>query len=223
VIELLLSAAVLIGPAALIAFGAWLVHRGLKRTDGWVSRSTTVGIVVLLASCIPLAVLSSRGGLGPPLAFYPLAWAAVTAAIAGLLLLWSLPGRKKAAGLFLVVVLPALLLAAIFSGESRSPESITERKGMVIVDALQAYHRDNGYYPASLDELQPEYLNIVPDEPPFIWGWLYTVKNGTFYLGYVAGVDSLGYSVTLISSDSLEWDYMPLSTGPFVLGPTPAP
>jgi hypothetical protein len=79
-----------------------------------------------------------------------------------------------------------------------------------------------GKYPASLDELVPIAATALPEEPATIWGWLYTATDDDFTLGYVYGVDKLGYSVCVYSAQKPEWDCLPnYSTGPFILEPTP--
>jgi hypothetical protein len=167
--------------------------------------------------------MSSHGTLGAGFAILEAVVAALIVVVVGLWMLWILPGRRKITGMLVTTLLPALLIASVFAGETRSPESITERRGTILAEALQAYRDDSGTYPETFAELVPGYLANLPEEPPFVWGWLYKVEEDRFFLGYVSYVDKLGYSVSFISSDSMEWQYRALSTGPFTLGPTPAP
>jgi hypothetical protein len=218
--ETLTNTALLIGPAALVGLGLALIHRALHESKRWLSWGSLAGIALLLLVCVYLAWLSSKFDI---FALVFAVFAVITAAVTGIWFLWSLSGRRRVAGLLVLTLVPALLIASVFAGANYSPPSVAKRDGTRIAEALQAYRDDRGVYPTSLTLLTPEYLATVPKDPPFVWGWLYTVKDDTFYLGYVTYVDREGYSVSYISSDSMEWEYEVLSTGPFTLGPTPAP
>lgn len=76
------------------------------------------------------------------------------------------------------IVVTALAIGAgagVYAWAHRDSPRLAETKvlGTEVVAALEAYRSDEGTYPASLDDLAPEYLAAVPDP---VWGlgrWSY--------------------------------------------------
>ena len=213
----------LVGPAILTGMAAFLIQLGLRRSHARLRWQTIVGLVVLVIPCLWLIGLASSGNLGGPIAFILAIIASIVAVVSGLWMAWTLPKWRKLSALFLGVVFPVALFASISIGDARSPESITRQDSQAIVKALQAYYTAQGQYPSALEELTPKYLDSLPDDPKSEGGWLYTQTGNDYSLGYVYWVDQLGYSVCLITSSAQDWNCLPGSSGPFVLGPTPMP
>lgn len=149
---------------------------------------------------------------------------AIAAIISGYVLALSLNGLKRLIGVMFALAIPFTLLISFFIGNQYSPVAVTRRNGdTIIAEALKRYYTDHHTYPASLSDLQPDYLDDL-HEPSSLWGWLY-VGDGTDYsLGYVTYIDKIGYSICKISASTPEWE-CPRGhvTDPFVLLPTPTP
>ncbi len=210
------------GPAILTAIAAFVLQRQLGGPASLSPGKLGVGVIVLvLACCWPIA-MTVLDGIGGAVAFIEALIAVSVAVIAALWLLWSLNGRRKIAALLIGILFPASLFVGMRIGANYTPDSVIQRKGAVIAQALNQYRASHGKYPESLDELVPEYLADLK-QPGTIWGWLYTATEKEFTLGYVYWVDKFGYSVSVFGSNKPEWTYLSNTTGPFVLQPTPLP
>jgi hypothetical protein len=77
-----------------------------------------------------------------------------------------------------------LLAIPVFVGcSSESQLTETRRRGDLVVVALEQFQQDHGRYPASLDELRPQYLREIL--PP-TWGlktWLYETTANNYKFG----------------------------------------
>jgi hypothetical protein len=149
---------------------------------------------------------------------------AIAAIICGYVLILYLKGIKKFVGVIFVLLIPLTLLISFFIGSENSPDARARRNGKTLVaGALQRYYTNHHTYPASLSDLQPDYLDDL-HEPSSLWGWLYHGEGTDYSLGYVTYIDKFGYSICKISASSPEW-VCPDNhvTEPFVLQPTPTP
>ncbi len=85
-------------------------------------------------------------------------------------------------------IIAALLLVAVILGCSNwTKENIAEsqRRGDVIVAAIEKFHADNKQYPPTLDQLLPKYLSKI--DPPIAGNgkWIYTDNGGGgYFLGF---------------------------------------
>jgi len=89
---------------------------------------------------------------------------------------------------FLIIVGLLLLLvgtmAYYFSNSLERDRLRTIDIGNEIVSALQAYHDDNGRYPASLNQLVPKYLGEIKEPPWGDSGWEYGGSPALLKVGY---------------------------------------
>jgi hypothetical protein len=93
--------------------------------------------------------------------FYAL-YGSVTAIAAGMVLVVTLPGRWRAAGLLFAVLVPALLFQAFHAGWDVSYRDLTTARAARIAAALDQYYAREGRYPADLRALVPRDLLTVP-------------------------------------------------------------
>jgi hypothetical protein len=70
----------------------------------------------------------------------------------------------KMAGKAIGDVLIGLLMPAVRKVQGAYDRSEQVQRNLHVAFALAAYHRDNGRYPAKLDDLAPKYLPAVPDD-----------------------------------------------------------
>ena len=74
--------------------------------------------------------------------------------------------------------------------------------GDSIVRRLETFRRENGRYPARLEELVPEYLSSVPT-PRVGRGWSYRTDGKKFNLSF--GVGEHNYPTSWFWSDERRW------------------
>ena len=214
----------MMGSIAMTAIAVVAVFYGLK--DAHVIRRwpLTTGFGLLIAVCLLTALISTQewGGL---VAFMAGIFIVIIVIIAGLVLLMVLPKWRKTVVLLVSVVFPLLFWQSILVGSEISPGTITRKNGVLIAQALNAYHDDNHLYPMTLEELLPKYLTTIPNEPQSPGGWLYKLTSDGFALGYVDWVDKLGYGVCILAPRVMDWNCLPSTydAEPFNLGPTPVP
>jgi hypothetical protein len=94
--------------------------------------------------------------------------------------------RIIAAILCVTTVLGCDKFRAFLAAESWkwSPSGITEtkRRGDIVCNALDAYHRKNGKYPFKLDEIRPEFLGEIPQPTTGNKQWQYScLDDGADY------------------------------------------
>ena len=63
-----------------------------------------------------------------------------------------------------MTVLLTVSCATVVPGEDEKGKSYFEPANKVL-DAIEAYKKDQGRYPTSLFELPPKYIDALPDEP----------------------------------------------------------
>jgi hypothetical protein len=94
----------------------------------------------------------------------------------------------KAAAKTMSDVLIALLLPAVRKVQSAYDRSAQIQRNLQVAFAMAAYHKDNGRYPAKLDDLAPKYLAAVPGDIFSGKAIIYKpAKNG--YLFYSVGIN----------------------------------
>ena len=88
-------------------------------------------------------------------------------------------------GILAAIAIPNLLLVP-----KRAKEAVLKTNLHMIREALEKHYADQGRYPASLDELVPKYLRIVPIDP-------FTKSSTTWVLVYEEELDDadFGFSV----------------------------
>jgi hypothetical protein len=120
-----------------------------------------------------------------PLGYFWLAAPLIAVWSTGIVMSISLPGRRKLAAGYAVLVV-ALLIGVSSRAQSVDFRALTEDRAARIVAAIEAYRAQAGTYPASLDELTPRYAFTLPG-PMILYGqgWCYNSGEGYYRLGYV--------------------------------------
>ena len=180
--------------------------------------------VLLVSLCVFMAIISSGGGgLGAILLILPTVGVEIVAA---LWMVWSLPRWRKFAALIMGVAVPVGLVVSVLIGNTQSPETITEKNGNRIVQALEQYHLETGAYPTELTKLVPVYFAAVPEAHTTQGtGWLYTANDNQYTLGYWYYPEKYGVTLCLHSTENNKWEceptYLSRGWGPFQGVPTP--
>jgi hypothetical protein len=214
----------LIGSIAMTVIAVISIFYGLK--DAHVVRRwpLIIGFGLLLIVCLWTALISTQvwRDVYTDIAGF---FVSIVVIIAGFVMLVLLPKWRKTVVLIVSIMFPLLFWQSILTGAENSFDTLTRKNGVLIVQALKAYHVDNHAYPATLEELAPMYMVAVPDDPQSPGGWLYRLTSDDFELGYVLGVDKRGYSVCILTPTLKDWA-CPSATyddDHFGLGPTPVP
>jgi hypothetical protein len=103
--------------------------------------------------------------------------------------------------------LPLLLLGLLVAGCATAPAGEDARgkdlqaQATTILEALNAYHKDHGSYPGSLQELAPKYLRNVPFDP----GVVLDHNNGTAHFAYPAPFPQGGDVICIAKLGTTEW------------------
>jgi len=170
---------------------AVLIYRGLRSKDADKSR--------LASTCFILAGLLVAGQLATIMRHGVMVNATAHAAedhlpfgemlvavLTGMVLLVVLNGKRRLIGLAFIILIPVLIASAYAAGWLVDPQAVTLARAERINAALEAYQQETGEYPASLNDLTPDYM-------PFILGpltgraqvWCYQGGQEYFRLGYV--------------------------------------
>jgi hypothetical protein len=87
---------------------------------------------------------------------------------------------------FMGLSLPSMGRCLVLTGRDQA-----EQSGTLAGLALAAYHHDHGAYPASLDELVPEYLEALPPDPFSQEPLVYRRGEADEYVLYTVGEDGI--------------------------------
>jgi hypothetical protein len=201
------------------------IFYGLKDAQAVRRWPLAIGFGLLVIVCLLTAFVSTQEWGGMTAGMTGIYFLSIIVIIASVVMLVLLPKWRKTVVLLVGVAFPILFLQSILIGSEGSPDTITRKNGVLIAQALKAYHVDHHTYPATLEELVPKYLATIPAEPESTSGWLYKVTDDDFALGYVSDVEKFGYWVCIYTATATDWE-CPLPTfigEPFNLGPTPMP
>lgn len=109
------------------------------------------------------------------------AWMAILAAVSQA---WKRKGRLLWAYAGLIILF-AVLLSPTMLVPKELPYNLTEQSAARLEGAIQAYHADQGIYPASLGALVPRYLWLIPEPVTYhTQVWCYDGGTDYFRLGY---------------------------------------
>jgi hypothetical protein len=209
-------------PIAVVIATAILWYYGLSKPSEIDWGLLTLGSSLHVILCVAFAIFSFTDSAGGVIAFLLAMAASLAALVASLILAATLNGNRKFAAGVMAVLFPVTLFLSSTRGIGSSPE---KRNGQVVVEALEAYHAENGAYPQWLHELMPTYLADLK-EPSTIWGWLYfpDVNADEFTLAYVTRVGQwVLYSFDAYRSNTGEWEHLMWPEGgpEFILPETP--
>ncbi len=213
----------LIGSITMTVIAVVAIFYGLKDAQLVRRWPLVIGFGLLIVVCLLTAIISTQE-LGGVLAVIAGVYIGIIVIGASLVML-LLPKWRKTVALLVGIAFPLLFWQSMLIGSEGSPDAITRRNGILMAQALNAYHADHHVYPTALEELAPKYLAKVPDDPQSSGGWLYKLTSDGFALGYVSWVDKFGYSVCFLTPQDTDWN-CPLNVPngePFDLGPTPVP
>lgn len=106
--------------------------------------------------------------------------------LVGIVLIFTLPGKMKLAGLVFGFLVPLALIVVTAFAKNVDMQALPEERAQRISGALDLYYQENGRYPQDLRQLQPRYLLSMP-EPGIIFGqdWCYEGGDEGYALGYV--------------------------------------
>jgi hypothetical protein len=101
-------------------------------------------------------------------------------------LLYLLPGRHKAAGLYFLLIIPMMIFVSTL-GQKINFRQLTEERAGLISQAIETYRTQEGRYPQDLQQLTPWIMLSIP-EPVIINGldWCYDGGKDFYRLGYVS-------------------------------------
>jgi hypothetical protein len=170
---------------------AILIYRGLNIKDANNSRLASICFILAgLLVLVQLAAIMRHGVMVNATAHAAedhLPFGEILIAIlTGMVLLVVLSGKRRLIGLAFIVLIPVLIVSAYAAGWLVDPQTVTMARADRITAAVEAYHQQTGEYPASLNDLTPEYM-------PFILGpltgrgqvWCYQGSQDYYRLGYV--------------------------------------
>jgi len=209
-------------PISFVILSTWLLYKGLAE-EGIIDWKFIV--LSLLSVAVIYAWLLYAPSLGFISGFFEFFFAAVASVLAGISLLGFLKGYRRFVSLLVILISPVIMFFCLQIGFNYSPNTIRERNGGEIALALDEYLINEGYFPEALGDLFPEYIEEIKPTNT-LWGWLYTLDNDEYVLGYLYWVDSWGYSINVYRPSSGEWKVIDItllnhSADPFDLGPTP--
>lgn len=205
----------------LIVGSVILLYQGLRDPHNILQKQICKAIGLLLLACAGFFLLASIGELGTYIAVLAAIPIIIITITSGLLLSRILPRGRKSLILLVLIGFPIMFFISVSFGYLYTPTLRNERDGQKVVQALDEYHRRNGKYPATLDQLRSDSRILFIEKPPTIWGWLYTASQDDYVLGFVNDVDKFGYWVCIYRSHSSKWKCIPESEGPFTIKPTP--
>lgn len=109
--------------------------------------------------------------------------AGVIATGVGMVMVVSLRGMKRLAGILFILVVPALVYQSFDRGWQVSYHDMTERRAARIAQELARFHAREGRYPETLGELRPRYLVFI-QQPVILAGeeWCYQGGEDTYRL-----------------------------------------
>lgn len=111
-----------------------------------------------------------------------LAWpSAIIAMGTGMIMMLTLIGKNRLAGLLFILVVPFMLYQSFEAGWRVSYHEVTESRAARIARALEQFKEREGYYPESLEALTPRDLLFI-QQPMILAGekWCYE-SGGTYY------------------------------------------
>jgi hypothetical protein len=177
--------------AAALVFAALLLAVGLRL---WESEGRRFTAVLFLTLSLLLLVKSLHN------AYQTMLWDKTTDSLGviclagplsavilvGIVLIFTLPGKMKLAGLVFSLVVPLALIVVAALARDVDIKALPEGSAERISRALDLYRQENGRYPQRLDQLEPRYLLFIP-EPGIIFAqdWCYEGGAAGYALGYV--------------------------------------
>ena len=109
--------------------------------------------------------------------------------VAAVSLAWKMKGKRLWTAAALIVAFAILLSPAMLVPQTL-PYRLTERGAERLNRAILDYHADQGAYPASIAELVPPYLLLVPEPITYyLRVWRYNGGANYYRLGYYDSED----------------------------------
>ena len=215
-------------PPFLVGCAGVLLYRGLRAVPHVHWGYSSASVFLFLLASIVVGWLARGSGLGLVFAFALGGCSIAVLFIETMWIVWCVPRwRKLGAGVVFIAV-SVLFWQSILYGETQSPEMITQRNGTTIVGALDQYYRRYSHFPATLQELTPQYFSELPVAVTTQnTGWLYALTDDTYTLGYWYWPDKHGVMLCTYSSAVGRWKCSPTLSyrdwEPFPVVLTPAP
>jgi hypothetical protein len=213
------------GSPFLIGLATFLIVSGVSKAHRSCWWRVLAGLAISVLVGLWSIDLASRGGMGGVGAVITTLFALVAVVVVALGMLVSLRGWWKLTAALPVVLFPLVLFGSIVIGHRRSPKSVTQDNGDVIVQALDDHYATTGSYPPELARLVPAYLATLPEALTTQGtGWLYDSSGDGFTLGYWQWPGKFGSSyVCLYTSVDETWECEFDQWGPFKAVSTPTP
>jgi len=176
--RILIGITYILYPSATVAVMALLIRSGMEmalapapaeaagpsrasRIEGLLRLLAALGLLGLLASTVAWASIwdQTTDGLG---GLYFNAISVVSALVMGLMMAFRSSSLRRLVGLMFMIVVILTTSSAFTYGWQVSFPHLTEQRAGRIATAIQRFHTREQRYPASLDELVPRDLLVVP-------------------------------------------------------------
>lgn len=166
----------------------------------WASSTRFTSILllgILLANCLYLASQAITSTSGAIIAFIVGLFTSAVAFVVGLALGFYWKDRRRLVALSFALIFPIASFLTVLIASSFTTERQSQAYALVIAQALEQHRADHAAYPATLEQLIPDYLMDLR-EPKSIWGWLYEANEEGFLLGYgliLTGQDTVFFTL----------------------------
>jgi hypothetical protein len=124
-----------------------------------------IGFGLLIVVCLLTAIISTQDWGGIVAIMTGIYYLSIIVIVASLVMLLLLPKWRKTVALLVGIAFPLLFWQSMIIGSEGSPDAITCRNGILVAQALNVFFADHHVYPTALEQLAPQYLAKVPDDP----------------------------------------------------------
>jgi prepilin-type N-terminal cleavage/methylation domain-containing protein len=129
----------------------------------------------------------------------------------------------------IIGILASIIMVSLSSAQSKGRDTKRIADVRTIQLSLEEYYNDNGYYPATLAALTPNYIAAIPTDPKSSLAYLYSVYNAVNNANCVGANKPVKYHLAAImestaatnSALSQDVDWIGTGGGAVCTGTTP--
>lgn len=144
----------LFAPLFATGLASFLIHSGLRESRKYSWLLVTMGLAILAILAIICYWLSNIVSYGTQAGALLIGFSSTCVAIiCAVWMIMTLKAWRKLAALVLGVVFPLSMFYSVLAGGMETPETVTQRNGDTIVQALYQYRAGVGRFPPSLADL----------------------------------------------------------------------